>query len=303
MIAVSTSWRSSRITDGGRLLDAILDAGAEAIELEYRVTGDMFSAMRPRLAAGDLRVPSVHDPFPRPDFSRQGRGTGDPFLSSEDEEERRLALAQGIGSLEAASDVGASAVVFHLGKAPMANGSDELKAYFDEGTLDSGEALRFKRELLAARRRLAPKAVDRVMSCLDKLLGVAGKYSVTLGVENRFHPSEIPDFDEIGLILSRFEGAPIGYWHDVGHAVVQERFGICAQRGLLEAYGSRMVGIHLHDVVGYDDHWAPGMGEVDFAEIAPNVPAEAVRVVEVHSKVERDELVRGVQYAREAGLG
>ncbi len=95
------------------------------------------------------------------------------------------------------------------------------------------------------------------------------KKGVFLGIENRFHFHEIPDFEEIGLILKTFQGAYIRYWHDVGHARVQENLGIIGHNDLLEAYSEKIIGIHLHDVRGLKDHLAPGQGEIDYEEIKP----------------------------------
>lgn len=304
MISVSTCWRSAKVRDGARLVEMLVEAGARTLELEYRITGEMLQQMKPVLAAKDVGVSSVHNFFPVPDVLQSQRGSGDVFLfSSDDASERELAVKYGVRSIETAADVGARAVVFHLSKVPMPNGTDELRDFYDDGAIDSAKARGFRSDFLATRGRLAPKAFDHVLSSLDKLLSVAQKYGVVIGVENRYHPNEIPDFSEIGRILETFEGAPLGYWHDVGHAEVQERFGIGSQQRLLEAYGDKMVGIHVHDVVGHDDHWAPGTGEVDFAPIARHVPADALVVIEAHSKVSRDELAASIDFVRKAGLG
>lgn len=303
MISISTGWRSGRIRDGAKLADAMADVGAKAIELEYRITAGMLEQMLPRIALTGIAVSSIHNYFPVPDVLDPDRGSGDAFMmTSDDRDERELAVTYGIRSLEAAARLGAPAVVFHLSKVQMDNGMSDLKAFFDDGRIDSGNAGRLRRELLATRRGLAPRAFERVLECLDKLVDAAGKYGVIVGIENRYHPNEIPDFAEMDRIFDLFEGGPVAYWHDVGHAVVQERLGFIRQKELLEAYGSRMAGIHIHDVVGHDDHWAPGTGEVDFTPIVPHVPRGAARVIEVHSKVSREELISAVAFVEGIGL-
>jgi len=88
----------------------------------------------------------------------------------------------------------------------------------------------------------------------------------------------------------------------VGHAFVQERLGFDSQEDMLGRFGGRMGGIHIHDVVGYDDHWAPGTGEVDFELVARYVPSDAVRVIEVHSKVSSAELTESMRFVERVGL-
>ena len=126
----------------------------------------------------------------------------------------------------------------------------------------------------------------------------ADKRKMMLGIENRYHFHEIPDFDETGLILQKFKGAYVGYWHDVGHAQVQERLGITRHKDLLEAYAEEMIGIHLHDTMGLDDHFAPGQGDMDYGVIMPLMKPSLIAILEVHSKVKRDELLKGVHFIK-----
>jgi sugar phosphate isomerase/epimerase len=74
--------------------------------------------------------------------------------------------------------------------------------------------------------------------------------------------------------------------------------GICRQKDLLDAYSEKMVGIHLHDVKGLDDHFSPGQGEIDFAEITPFIKPNIIKILEIHSKVERKELLEGIQFIK-----
>jgi hypothetical protein len=40
----------------------------------------------------------------------------------------------------------------------------------------------------------------------------------------------------------------VSYWHDVGHAEVQQRLGFASHEGWLSQFKDRMVGVHLHDI-------------------------------------------------------
>jgi sugar phosphate isomerase/epimerase len=113
------------------------------------------------------------------------------------------------------------------------------------------------------------KNLEAVLLSLEKLNREAEKRGIFLGIENRFHFQKIPDSQEIRLILEKFKGRRTRYWHDVGHAKVQENIGLNSQRDPLEAFSEEMIGIHLHEVIGFDDHLAPGQGEVEFNEIKP----------------------------------
>ncbi|MBW2138526.1 MAG: TIM barrel protein [Deltaproteobacteria bacterium] len=87
---------------------------------------------------------------------------------------------------------------------------------------------------------------------------------IGLGIENRYYYYELPTLDNLRTIFEEFEGSPIGYWHDTGHAHANEVLGIIRRGELLEAYGGRLLGIHVHDARGLEDHLVPGAGEIDF---------------------------------------
>ncbi len=62
----------------------------------------------------------------------------------------------------------------------------------------------------------------------------------------------------LGAIFDTFKGAPIGYWHDTGHAHANEILGLIPKNSLLQNYADQLIGIHLHDAIGLDDHIPPG---------------------------------------------
>ena len=63
-----------------------------------------------------------------------------------------------------------------------------------------------------------------------------------------------------------------------------------------------MTGIHLHDVKGIDDHLAPGQGEMDYEEIRPFLKSYHIKILEVHSKVDREDLIDGIRFIKKTGL-
>ena len=52
----------------------------------------------------------------------------------------------------------------------------------------------------------------------------------------------------------------------------------------LERFRDRLLGFHLHDARGLDDHLAPGEGQLDFARFAPYAGDGVALVLEVHPK-------------------
>jgi len=298
MLGISTCWWSKRVSDGEEIVTDILELGLKDVELEYRISNAIFQQMKPYLRK-TLRVLSIHNFFPMPERAPYGKGGGDLFLlSSPDSDERSRAVRYSIRTIEHAQDLGAKVVVLHLGRVDMPDQANNFFRLYRNGRIGEQEGFAFVEEQRAIRQASKKHNLDTVLLNLEELNKEAEKRGVFLGIENRYHFHEIPDFDEIGLILREFKGGNIRYWHDVGHARVQENLGRNSQRELLEAYSREMIGIHFHDVRGLDDHLAPGQGEIDFNEIKPFMKSSIIKILEVHPKVSREELLEGIRLVK-----
>jgi sugar phosphate isomerase/epimerase len=291
MVAVSTCYWSEDLTDPEAMIADILDSGFESIELEYRISESQFQKIK-SVIKKKLSVSSIHNYFPKPDDPRI-KGSGDLFLlSSTDKDEHATAVKYTLKTIEYANEMEAKAVVLHLGKVDMENPFEKLKNLFEQGKITQEEGKKFVEEQIKIRNSLKQKNFDAVLKALDKLVIPAEKYGVFLGVENRFYPHEIPDLEEIKIILKEFEGSNIRYWHDIGHAVVQERLGICPQKDLIINFLDDMIGIHIHDVKGIEDHLAPGEGELNLGDILKDIKKEVIKVLEVHKKAKKENLIK-----------
>ncbi|MBW2059177.1 MAG: sugar phosphate isomerase/epimerase [Deltaproteobacteria bacterium] len=304
MIGLSTSWLTERPNITGiEIVQEIVGLGFEAVELEYRIGVSTFEEILPLILKERLKVWSIHNFFPLPPGLPLCRASGDLYLlSSPDPEERNLAVRETSRTIELAQGLGASAVVLHLGRVEMDPEYGRLNRLFSEGRLGTAEGRSFLERKLKERREKRKPYLEAVFKSLDRLAREAQGRGILLGVENRYHYHEIPDFEEMGGILDRFTGGPVRYWHDVGHAHVQEKLGFVRPGALLGNYGDRLAGVHIHDSLGTDDHRAPGTGEIDFPSLGESLKRAEIRILEVHQKSSREELVRGVEMLRAMGL-
>ncbi|MCP2597192.1 hypothetical protein NLC93_04920, partial [Candidatus Aminicenantes bacterium AC-335-G13] len=105
-------------------------------------------------------------------------------------------------------------------------------------------------------------------------------------------------------ILKKFDGAPIGYWHDFGHARHLEILGLISHEEWLEKFKEFLIGVHLHDSRMRNDHLAPGTGEIDFYGLKKLLPEKRkiIRVLEVHPKVKKEELSQSFEFLKQVGL-
>lgn len=297
MFSLSTVWKSKEVNTGFELLKNILDVGFGAVELDYHITESMFEEIRPTLKRGELCVTSIHNYFPCPESIEREKASGDLFyLSSLDKEERELGINFTKKTIQIANDLEAKAVVLHLGKVDMSEEMDKIFDLLEDDTIKSEEGQQFLKEKLTERETKKQKHLDAVLFSLEKINKEAERQDIFLGLENRYHYYEIPSFEELDTIFKEFEGSHLRYWHDTGHAQVNEHLNFYHHEDYLKYYSNKLLGIHLHDAIGKEDHMAPGAGLINFDRIKKYVRSNVIRVIEVHSKVSKEELLKGTAF-------
>ena len=302
MLGISTVWKSGELKDGQKLMECFAGLGFREVELEYRISGDTFKQIKQFLnKAKDLKIASIHNFFPVPDIHETG-GADIFHFSSEDREERSLAVKYAVKTIQIASELGARAVVLHLGMVQMDTVREELFSLYDAGKVGSDEHKRKLEEFRKLRDRKKGNALGMMLLSMDEIQKAAERYGVDVGIENRYSFEECPNFDEMGVIFEKFGGGRIGYWHDVGHAKVQENLGIVGTKELLDAYGKLLVGVHLHDVNGYSDHHVPGIGGVDFDLLKKYLKKDTIKILEIHPRETEKDLMDGVDFLKNMGF-
>ncbi len=302
MLGISTVWKSGAVKEGQKLMECFTKLGFEDIELEYRISGETYREIKQVLKNGNgLKISSIHNYFPIPEISEEG-GADVFLLSSEDKEERALAVKYTVKTMQIAAELGARAVVLHLGRVPMDTVKTELFRLYDNGKIGSDEHKRILKEFKMLRERRKGKSFDMLLMSMDEIMKATERLGVYIGIENRYYFREYPNFDEIGVIFEKFGDEQVRYWHDAGHAKVQENLGITRPNQLLEAYGRFLIGVHLHDVNGYSDHHVPGSGEVDFDLLKKYLKGDKIKILEIHPRESEKDLMIGINFLKGIGL-
>jgi sugar phosphate isomerase/epimerase len=124
---------------------------------------------------------------------------------------------------------------------------------------------------------------------------------VKLGLENRYHYLDIPIIDEMEELLQLADSSQLGFIYDVGHAQALGRLGFFPPEDWLYRYSCRILGSHLHDVVGLSDHLAPGMGEINFKALSTRLPEGSFRTVEIQPGNTLAQLKDSIDYLVQVG--
>lgn len=295
--SLSSMWAMKNFTDFADFFPAACGLGFARVELNHQVTPAMLKGVDLK----QLRINSIHEPCPA--FISAGElKNRDLLISSPDEERRREGLNAVKRSLDLARELGCEAVVVHCGQIQADTGMEtRLRQLFENGQLGSPEFLELQSDFSKLRASLSGLYLQAVKASLLELLDYALRGRIRLGIENRFHFLDIPIIDEMGEILALAGPERLGFVYDVGHAQFQDRLGFCPYQAWLDGFGSRIIGVHIHDAHGVHDHLAPGMGEVDFKKIALYLPPDAFRTLEVKSSNTPEQIRKGMNILVDTG--
>jgi sugar phosphate isomerase/epimerase len=275
--SLSTMWAQGRFTTLNEFFAAAHALGFSTFELNHQVTSEM-------LSSADLSSCSfsgVHEPCPA-DISMPTMRSKDWLISSRDEDQRRLGVFFIKRSIDLAHKLDAPVVIIHCGMVLLDPSMEyQLRSLFEQGQTNADEYRHIKERLVKVRRENAASHLISVKKSLWELLDYAGRFGIILGLENRYHYFDIPLPDEMEILLGTANSQRLGFVYDVGHAQTLDRLGFFSFDEWLKKFSRRVIGAHLHDVIGIHDHAAPGEGEVDFEAVASYLPERAFRTLEM----------------------
>ena len=297
---LSTNWNATRHATGEAMVDEILGLGVAGVELGYQLGEPQVEGGRRRVASGALRVASVHAycPFPL------GAPGGHPelyLIASRDDDDRAMAVILLQRTLALAAEVGARAVVIHAGRIDVSPDSQELIAAAEDDGVDGKRYLKLLHRNQRRRARRAGKHLDALRCSLDALLPRGTAARVTLCLENLPSWEAVPTEEEMLELMRQYAGAPLAYWHDLGHGQVRANLGWIDHRAWAERLLPHTCGLHIHDVHPLaHDHLVPGAGKLPFQNFAWYGPSPVLKVLEPAPGTPAAEVKAGLAHLRQA---
>ena len=283
------------------MVEEVLALGFKRIELSHGIRMSLVPGILQAVDEGMIEVSSVHNFCPLPNMVQHAA----PNLyqpSSSDPRERDLWQRYSVQTLDFAVKVGAPRVVMHSGSVHYFFWSPEarLERWIEKSGLPAGklrehEAFRRKCDRVIKRiGRSATPWLTRVQESYKALLPEVRSRGLTLGIENREGLEELPIDADFETFLNAFEDdAPVGYWHDCGHAQLKHQFGLMDHAEHLEKMAPRLIGFHIHDVSeDGKDHQVPGTGVIDFKMIAGFVRPEHSLILELSPALSSDQVLQ-----------
>lgn len=295
--SLSTMWGMNKFSTLEEFYTTARSLGFAQVELNHQVDSAYLTGMD----LARFAISSIHEPCPA-DISTHMLNARDWLVSATDPENRQQGVLAIKRSIDLASTLGIHALVVHPGNV-RADWPREKELYnlFRNDLAHTSQFQDLRRRLTEERAALAAPRLAAVQQSLKELVEYAAPRRVCLGLENRYHYMDIPILDEMKSLLDLAGPEQLGFWYDVGHAQTLDRLGFFSHEEWLKRYAGRIVGVHLHDVVGIDDHGAPGNGDVDFSRIAGYLPIDAIHTLELRPSTTVEQMVQSLQFLAQKG--
>jgi len=274
--------------------------GLSAIELNADIPIEWFKEIQKDVNEGKIKILSLHNFCPSVENIPEGKYGFNAFsLTSTDEEEYKLAIKYTLRTIDYAQIVNSNIVVVHLGEIETQPSSDEVYKIAKEYGTTSEIYQKYKQSLISSRLQNKQKYFDLLKKTIDVILPYAESKKVSICIETRFFPNEIPNFEEFAEIFDYYKNDYLRYWHDFGHVEIQTIFGF--EKGhkiFFDTYGNYLSGYHIHGVKNFVDHFAPSLEtQPDYKKLL-NYQENKIYVLEVHPKENFDNLIKGVKYIK-----
>jgi len=297
--ALSTHWNASRHTRGETLIEEVLSLGFDQVELGYDLRMDLVPGVLQMVKDHAIAVGSLHNFCPVP----VGAARGNPELYTFTDPDRRMrdyAVQHTERTIRFAAEVGAKVVVTHGGNADMDTLTRDLCALYERGESFGPLYEKIKLKLQVVREKQAARQIGWLYEGVERLVPVLRDTGVILALEITPSWEAIPTEVEVEALCRHFAGAPIRYWHDIGHGHIRHILGFINQERWLERLQPWMVGMHVHDVLPpARDHVMPPRGGVDFPRLKRFATKDILRVIEPSSQTPAEDIVAALPFLQQ----
>ena len=280
------------------MLQEMAALGFDHVELSHGVRITLVPGLLKAVEEGVVKVATTHNFCPLPTGVVQAApNLFEPSVREHREHDQWLRHTK--RSLDFAAQVKARILVCHLGSVtffwfnPARNLRHYLHDHPDAGRTPDDKAYHalLAKSLAKLRKHMGPFWAQTKAS-VNEMFDYAKQKGVTLAFENREKFEELPlDADWSDFLASLPADAPVGYWHDTGHADIKEGMGLLNHREHLTKLAPRLLGFHLHDVDAKgQDHQAVGAGHIDFKMVSQFWRPEHLLTIELGPRATVDDV-------------
>lgn len=290
--ALSTMWWNKETTSAEDFFSMGRRLGFARFELNHQIPPSDLAS----IDLNQYHIGTLHDPCPAIIPAKQMERE-DRQVTSTDENLRRSGVDALKRTIEEAYRLSALSIVIHPGRIVGDHMMDyRLRDLYNQGKKGTAEYEELRLCLIADRLERSKPHLKSLFKSMHEIVDFSKELGLDLAIENRYRYYEFPIYDEMKMLLQEFTQPWVGWQLDIGHLQTLSELGLASFRPWLENFGDRIIGVHLHDVIGIVDHRAPGKGNVDFNLIASYLPRHAHRTLEVDKSQTFEELHSGLEF-------
>ncbi|MDC1142477.1 hypothetical protein OAU50_05260 [Planctomycetota bacterium] len=115
------------------------------------------------------------------------------------------------------------------------------------------------------------------------------------------NPLGLMQSQNLQLVLDDLPHSALGYWHCTSRAAILQKLGGTKAHDWITNFGSSLKGVYLADMLGGHGDQTPGLGEIDFQALAPELASNTVRVMVVDDN-KGTKLRFGTDYLAKVGI-
>ena len=291
------------------MIQEMAGLGFESIELSHGIRITLVPGILRAVEEGVVKVSSTHNFCPLPTgVMHAAPNIFEPSAREHREHDQWLRHTK--RSIDFAAQVKSRVLVCHLGSVsffwfnPARNVRRYLHEHPDAGRTPDDQAYQtlLGKSLVKLRKRMGP-FWEQTQASVREMFDYAKQKGVKLGFENREKFEELPlDADYFDFLAGLPPDAPVGYWHDTGHADIKEGMGLLQHREHLTKMAPRLIGWHLHDVnAGGDDHQGIGTGHIDFKMVSSFWRPEHLLTIELGPRATVEDVLASKKRVEELG--
>lgn len=297
-LGISTSCFGTRFT---RLADQI--EATRKLNFDFLEIGWSEVALNADQAEQTLADFGVKAPVMRAGFRETPRGPyrAPEWIASTQAESQTQAIQSILRDVQYATHTRSSVISISAGFVSVP-GIDErirsLISHLRQGSEKEANALREEIRVATEPHRL--KHLDRLCRGIFELSKHAPE--VTWAIETPKDPHFLPMPLELEHIFEDLPNVKIAYLHDLGKAALLQKLEGIPQGRWLENFVGRMSALRFHDILGFDLHQPPGLGEVDWKLVAGYIPKNAWKFLDVSALHGSEALQGGARFLGTLGV-
>ena len=290
-ISLSTMWSADQEMPFSETFGVARKLGFVGFEFSNKITPRLYQEWD----RDKNYIATIHDPCPS-EFGYTELKQQDVALSSLDETQRQKAVDNLKRSIDLAVRLGSRSVVVHCGSIHCDHSRDTIiREWYLQGKAGTPEYIQIQQDYIADRDQHKQPHLNQVLRSLEEMINFAKGSGIFIGLENRNRYHDLPLPDEMETFLQLCDEPWFGFQYDAGHAHNLEALGMVGKGEWLRRFHHRLIGMHLHDVDGLQDHLAPGMGEVDYSSLAPYLGDGILRTLEVSPDCTLEQIAHGLE--------